>query len=133
MNSLTTEVPELWVGHTLVAEFQGLITSRDVWATKVRLCRRQRHNKHMKSALIRYERAVMLLDNAQASGLAAARQRMSLPCPVVFVVPSHILDGCRAACVRAAAMGLVRGAFCEYEQGLAWVQEMGEIHRLLSS
>lgn len=133
MNRFGTEAQELWVGHTLIAEVRGLITSRDVLAHKTRLCRRHRNNKGMKCAVVRYDRAVMLVDDEQAQALATSSRRVSPRCPVAYVVPQHILKGCRLACAQAASIGLVRGAFCEYAAALSWVQEMGEIHHLLTA
>jgi hypothetical protein len=110
----------------LVTEVRGLVTMPAITANR---CRLLPYTPSLVGLLYRIDRAIVLLSDDDAE--RATLPQPALTFPVALVVPEHILAGCRRSHLRAASMGLIRGAFCEFGPAQAWLREMVAMQQML--
>ncbi len=112
----------------LVVEMRGLVALRDLTEMRRRLLA-VRGIPH--GIVLRCDRALLLLNDEGASLAGRPRIEDSQLCPMAYVMPPHVHAGLRQVAQDAAAIGLVRGVFAEYEPAMAWLKETAQMHRLL--
>ncbi len=110
----------------LVTEIRGLVSMPAITFNR---CRLLPHAPSLAGLLYRLDRAIVLLNDDAAE--QATKPNPALAFPIALVVPIHILAGCKRSALKAASMGLVRGAFCEFGPAQAWLREMVALQALL--